>query len=46
MWNKQGEGLFVHPSSWSPVLSNHFLEQVFHGLEPQIFSEVDDEEAR
>ena len=46
MWNKQGEGLFVHPSSLPPLLSNRFSEQVFYDLEPQRLSEVDDEEAR
>ena len=43
MWTKQGEGLFVHPSSWPPLLSNRFLEQVFYDLEPQLFSQVDEE---
>ena len=43
MWTKQGEGLFVHPSSWPPLLRNRFLEQVFYDFEPQLSSQVDEE---
>jgi hypothetical protein len=43
VWTKQGEGLFFHTSSWPPLLSNRFLEQVFYDLEPQLFSQLDEE---
>ena len=43
MWTKQGEGLFVHPLSWPPLLSNRFLEPLLSDNEPQFFFEVDEE---
>jgi hypothetical protein len=43
VWSKLGGGLFFDRSSWPPLLSNRFLEQVFYDLEPQLFSQVYEE---
>ena len=43
MWDKLGEGIFFEAPSWSPLLSNHFLEPLLSDNEPQFFFEVDEE---
>ena len=43
MWNKLGEGLFFEAHSWSPLLSNLFLESFLSDYEPQFYFVVDEE---